>query len=27
VSVIWLVLKARTEGMGLNAAARTFDRH
>ena len=25
VSVIWQVLKARTEGMGLNAAARTFD--
>ena len=24
VSVIWQVLKARTEGMGLNAAARTF---
>ena len=24
VSVIWLVLKARTEGMGFNAAARTF---
>ena len=26
VSVIWQVIKARTEGMGLNAAARTFDR-
>jgi hypothetical protein len=26
VSVIWHVLKARTEGMGLNAAARTFDK-
>src|SRR5918912_753437 len=26
VSVIWLVLKARTEGMGLNAAARTFEK-
>jgi len=26
VSVIWQVLKARTEGMGLNAAARTFDK-
>jgi hypothetical protein len=26
VSVIWQVLKARTEGMGLNAAARTFER-
>ena len=25
VSVIWHVLKARMEGMGLNAAARTFD--
>jgi transposase-like protein len=25
VSVIWLVLKARTEGMGLHAAARTFE--
>ena len=25
VSVIWHVLKARTEGMGLHAAARTFD--
>src|SRR5215471_4247896 len=24
VSVIWPVVKARTEGMGLNAAARTF---
>jgi len=24
--VIWQVLKARTEGMGLNAAARTFDK-
>jgi transposase-like protein len=26
VSVIWQVIKARTEGMGLNAAARTFDK-
>lgn len=26
VSVIWHVVKARTEGMGLNAAARTFDK-
>ena len=26
VSVIWHVIKARTEGMGLNAAARTFDK-
>src|SRR5215470_10780598 len=26
VSVIWEVLKARTEGMGLNAAARTFEK-
>ena len=26
VSVIWLVLKARTEGMGLNAAARTCEK-
>jgi transposase-like protein len=26
VSVIWHVLKARTEGIGLNAAARTFDK-
>src|SRR5215831_2156167 len=26
VSVIWPVLKARTEGMGLNAAARTFEK-
>jgi transposase-like protein len=26
VSVIWHVLKARTEGMGLNAAARTFEK-
>ena len=26
VSVIWHVLKARTEGMGLHAAARTFDK-
>ena len=26
VSVIWHVLKARTEGMGLNASARTFDK-
>jgi len=26
VSVIWQVLKARMEGMGLNAAARTFDK-
>ncbi len=26
VSVIWPVIKARTEGMGLNAAARTFDK-
>jgi hypothetical protein len=25
VSVLWQVLKARTEGMGLNAAARTFN--
>src|SRR5215471_396808 len=25
VSVIWHVVKARTEGMGLNAAARTFE--
>jgi hypothetical protein len=25
VSVIWHVLKARTEGMGVKAAARTFD--
>ena len=26
VSVIWHVIKARTEGMGLNAAARTFEK-
>src|SRR3989449_4601087 len=26
VSVIWQVLKARTEGMGLNATARTFEK-
>ena len=26
VSVIWHVLKARTEGMGFNAAARTFEK-
>jgi transposase-like protein len=26
VSVIWQVIKARTEGMGLNAAARTFNK-
>jgi transposase-like protein len=26
VSVLWQVLKARTEGMGLNAAARTFEK-
>ena len=26
VSVIWHVLKARTEGMGLHAAARTFEK-
>ena len=26
VSVIWQVLKARTEGMGFNAAARTFEK-
>ena len=26
LSVIWQVLKARTEGMGLNAAARTFEK-
>ena len=26
VSVIWQVLKARTEGRGFNAAARTFDK-
>jgi hypothetical protein len=26
VSVIWQVLKARTEGIGLNAAARTFEK-
>jgi len=26
MSVIWHVIKARTEGMGLNAAARTFDK-
>jgi transposase-like protein len=26
VSVIWQVIKARTEGMGLNAAARTFEK-
>src|SRR5205823_590143 len=26
VSVIWHVLKARTEGLGLNAAARTFEK-
>ena len=26
VSVIWHVVKARTEGMGLNAAARTFEK-
>ncbi len=25
MSVIWLVIKARTDGMGLNAATRTFD--
>jgi hypothetical protein len=25
VSVIWLVIKARTDGMGLNAATRTFE--
>jgi hypothetical protein len=24
--VIWQVLKARTEGMGFNAAARTFEK-
>jgi hypothetical protein len=26
ISVIWQVLKARTEGRGLNAAARTFEK-
>jgi hypothetical protein len=26
VSVIWQVLKARPEGMGLHAAARTFEK-
>ena len=26
VSVIWHVVKARTEGMGFNAAARTFEK-
>ena len=26
ISVIWQVLKARTEGMGFNAAARTFEK-
>jgi len=26
VSVIWQVIKARTEGMGFNAAARTFEK-
>jgi len=26
VSVIWQVIKARTEGVGLNAAARTFEK-
>jgi len=26
VSVVWQVVKARTEGMGLNAAARTFEK-
>ena len=26
VSVIWQVVKARTEGMGFNAAARTFEK-
>ena len=26
LSVLWPVLKARTEGMGLNAAARTFEK-
>jgi hypothetical protein len=26
VSVIWQVLKARTEGRGFNAAARTFEK-
>src|SRR3989440_13022318 len=26
VSVIWQVVKARTEGMGLNATARTFEK-
>ena len=26
VSVIWQVIKARTEGMGLNAATRTFNK-
>ena len=26
ISVIWQVLKARTEGLGLNAAARTFEK-
>src|SRR5262245_42392423 len=26
LSVIWQILKARTEGMGLNAAARTFEK-
>lgn len=26
VSVIWHVIKARTEGMGLHAATRTFDK-
>ena len=26
VSVIWEVIKARTEGMGFNAAARTFEK-
>jgi len=26
VSVIWQVIKARTDGLGLHAAARTFDK-
>ena len=26
VSVIWQVIKARTDGLGLNAATRTFDK-
>ena len=25
VSMIWIVIKARTDGMGLNAATRTFE--